>query len=212
MLVVCAVFTLLVPGAAQKHMTNGPECKILPPAPHKRPEPTKCPCGPTIMKQPFHDKEIVIVYEAWSGYCNLSPPWLSTSSQQPEATLPTSLGCSRAAACCLSATYFLEGEKPRVREFTSCPGNTQKLLIQENLFQQAKPSEKKKDVVDTLRPLPEVPADAGGFASIKPAKKYSACSDDIDDSVTKHSNVDGGGSVVEKIYQALKGSSSPRMT
>lgn len=98
------------------------ECILQQPVPHKPPAPTECPCGPTVMKEPYMGEYVVVVYEAWSGYCTRKP-WVTSdepNTEHPETELDAACPASR--ACCLSATYFVDGEKPKIREFTSCMG------------------------------------------------------------------------------------------
>ena len=208
--VMSIVLALLgVSSHARKIIHQAPDCVLKPETSAKMPpEPTQCPCGPTTVRKPIGDQtaEVLIVYEAWAGYCG--SPWLaSPEHEEYEDYRPANLACSAAAACCLSATYFVEGEKPKVREFMSCPGSSTAQLANPS-HKQETPIEHKYARTDTLQVLPGVAT--GGFASVQSFRQPEV---EVVDGTptalsvpkTEQSHARSGGGVMQKISQVLQG-------
>ena len=90
-IVLSGAFALLVaPVDARKTLRNAPQCVLkAQTSPKMPPAPIQCPCGPTIVQKPIGDSsaEVLIVYEAWAGYCKSGSPWLDSTAHRAEMTM-----------------------------------------------------------------------------------------------------------------------------
>jgi hypothetical protein len=198
-LIVLAVMAALAPqGGARKLVyadpIEPPLCTLQPAAPHKPPTPTQCPCGPSVQDVPFSGEDVVIVLEAWPGYCKKRGPWFTAPDQHSvEVDDATSVHCAADQACCLSMTYFIDGKKPMIREFMSCIGDAQDSAAEteslpEPETEKLQSGQEQQSLADQLQEM--LQAFTGGFKRVPSSQHQSADAvDGSDDSDARSEDV-----------------------